>query len=156
MRRKDREVTDPAAIEDIIRRCACCRLGFNDDGAVYIVPLSFGYEQIDGVYTFYFHSAREGRKLDLLRRYPQVGFEMDTNYRLNEADVACGYSARFQSVIGNGTASLVESVEEKIKGLGLLMEHTAGKGDWQFDGKMLDAVAVFKVQVTSLSCKEHA
>ncbi len=32
MRRKDREVTDPAKIQDIMERCTCCRVGFNDDG----------------------------------------------------------------------------------------------------------------------------
>lgn len=29
MRRKDREVTDPALIQDIIQRCEVCRIGFN-------------------------------------------------------------------------------------------------------------------------------
>ena len=28
MRRKDREVTDPAKIQDIMERCTCCRVGF--------------------------------------------------------------------------------------------------------------------------------
>ena len=155
MRRSDREVTDPAVIAGIIDRCTCCRIGFNDDGEVYIIPLSFGYEQANGAYTFYFHGAHEGRKLDLIRKNPQVGFEMDANYRLNEADMACGYSARFQSVIGNGIARIVEDTEEKIKGLRLLMEHTAGKREWQFDENMVNAVNVFKIQVTAMSCKEH-
>ena len=43
MRRKDREVTDRGMIHEIIDRCMCCRIGFNDEGQVYIVPLSFGY-----------------------------------------------------------------------------------------------------------------
>ena len=43
MRRKDREVTDEARIDEIISRCTCCRIGFNDSGEVYIVPLNFGY-----------------------------------------------------------------------------------------------------------------
>ena len=43
MRRKDREVTDEARIDEIISRCNCCRIGFNDSGEVYIVPLNFGY-----------------------------------------------------------------------------------------------------------------
>ena len=43
MRRKDREITDEAKIDEIISRCNCCRIGFNDSGEVYIVPLNFGY-----------------------------------------------------------------------------------------------------------------
>lgn len=155
MRRKDREITDSLKIADIISRCTCCRIGFNDDGGVYIVPLNFGYEVRDNTYVLYFHGAKEGRKLDLIRKNPQVGFEMDTDYALNEADIACGYSARFQSIIGNGVVSMVSEPEEKRLGLSLLMEHNTGKRDWDFNDKKLNAVAVFKLTVTKMSCKEH-
>ena len=156
MRRKDREVTDPARIADIISRCACCRIGFCDDGEVYIVPLNFGYETKDNAYVFYFHGAKEGRKIDLIQKNPRVGFEMDTNYALHEADIACGWSARFQSVVGSGVMSIVSEPEEKKRGLSLLMAHNAGKRDWSFDEKAVNAVTVFKLEVTKLSCKEHA
>ena len=155
MRRNDREVTDPQRISDIISRCTCCRIGFCDGGEVYIVPLSFGYEAKDGTYVFYFHGAGEGRKIDLIRKTPRVGFELDTNYALNEAGTACGYSARFQSVIGNGLMSVVSEAQEKKRGLSLLMEHNAGKGEWSFDEQRVKAVTVFKLEVTGLSCKEH-
>ena len=155
MRRKDREIIDPIRMEDIIRRCTCCRVGFCDEGEVYIVPLNFGYEVKDNAYTFYFHGAKEGRKIDLIQKSPNVGFEMDTNYALNEADIACGYSARFQSVIGNGVMSIVSEIEEKKRGLSMLMAHNTGKEEWSFDDRMISAVAVFKLEVTKISCKEH-
>ena len=158
MRRKDREVTDPVKIADIISRCTCCRIGFYDEKEVYIVPLNFGYEVKDNTYVFYFHGAKEGRKIDLIRKNPNVGFEMDTDfavYTLGEAEAACGYTARFQSIIGNGIVSIVSETEEKMRGLSLLMEHNTGKRKWNFDEKMVHAVAVFKLEVTKMSCKEH-
>ena len=155
MRRKDREVTDFIKIENIISRCTCCRIGFHDNGEVYIVPLNFGYEVKDDTYIFYFHGAKEGRKIDLIKKNPVVGFEMDTNYLLNEADFACGYSARFQSIIGNGVISIVSEIEEKKLGLSLLMEHNTGKRSWAFDEKMVNTVTVFRLKVTKMSCKEH-
>lgn len=155
MRRKDREVTDSIRIADIINRCTCCRIGFYDDDEVYIVPLNFGHKMKDNTYVFYFHGAKEGRKIDLIQNNPHVGFEMDTNYALNEADIACGYSARFQSIIGNGIASMVSELEEKKMGLSLLMEHNTGKREWSFNEKMLEQVVVFKLVVTKMSCKEH-
>ncbi len=155
MRRKDREVTDFMKIESIISRCTCCRVGFYDDGEVYIVPLNFGYVAKDDAYIFYFHGAKEGRKIDLIKKNPSVGFEMDTNYALHEGAQACGYSARFQSIIGNGIVSIVSEMNEKKLGLSLLMEHNTGKQNWDFDVKMLNAVTVFKLEVTKLSCKEH-
>lgn len=116
MRRKDREVTDSEKIQKIISDCNCCRVGFNDGGEVYIVPLSFGVCRNNGKYVFYFHSAEEGRKIELIRRSPRVGFEMDANYRLTEDDKACSCTAAFQSVIGSGIVSIVEDAEEKSRG----------------------------------------
>ncbi len=155
MRRKDREVTDKAKIDDIIRRCTCCRLGFYDKGEVYIVPLNFGCSVKDDKYVLYFHGAKEGRKMELISENPQVGFEMDTDYKLITSDVACGCTVRFQSIIGKGTVSLVTDSEEKRLGLSVLMEHNTGKREWSFDDAMVEEVAVFKLDITGLSCKEH-
>lgn len=155
MRRKDREVTNRTQLADIINRCICCRIGFNDEGRVYIVPLNFGYEKKEDSFVFYFHGAHEGRKIDLIYKSPYVGFEMDTNYKLNESETACGYSARFQSIIGNGAVKIVDDMEEKLHGLNLIMEHNAGANRWDFDTKMLNAVTVFKLEADEISCKEH-
>lgn len=45
MRRKDRKITDDIKVRKIIEQCQCCRIGFYDDGEIYIVPLDFGYEE---------------------------------------------------------------------------------------------------------------
>lgn len=155
MRRKDREVTGQERIDGIIRDCNCCRLGLCDQGRAYIVPLSFGLVRKDGRRVFYFHGAKEGRKIDLIRRTGYAGFEMDTHYQLNESDRACGYSARFRSVMGGGRASIVEDAEEKQAGLRAIMLQNTGRDQWEFSPEMLAAVCVFKLEVEELSCKEH-
>lgn len=155
MRRKDREVTDPDKIRGIISRCHCCRLGFNDHGKVYIVPLNFGFQEEEGKYIFYFHGAKSGRKTELIRETGYAAFEMDTNYMLNEADTACEYSARFQSIMGSGTVSFIEDAEKKRQALCAVMEHNTGKKEWEFSEKMLHAVCVFMLEAEELSCKEH-
>lgn len=155
MRRKDREITDISKIYDIISKCHCCRVGFNDGGEVYIVPLNFGFVSSDDGDTFYFHGAGEGRKIDLIKKNPCVGFELDRNYKLHEADIACGHSARFQSVIGNGVISIVTDQEERYRGLSAIMEHTTGKTGWEFNHQKMNAVCVFKIVVQKMSCKEH-
>ena len=76
MRRRDREITDNEKIKEIIKACDCCRLGLNDNGKVYIVPLNFGFTEENGNYTFYFHGARTGRKLDIIKQNNCVGFEL--------------------------------------------------------------------------------
>lgn len=155
MRRHDREVTDNEKIGKIISLCHCCRLGFNDNGNVYIVPLSFGYEETDGRRRFYFHSAGEGRKIDLIAKTHYAGFELDTNYKLNIGETACDYSARFQSVIGSGKVDFVEDTEEKKRALQLIMYQNTGKQNWDFAETMLTAVKIFKLEIEEISCKEH-
>ena len=155
MRRKDREITSPDLIREYIRQCEICRLGFNDDGEVYIVPLNFGVCEQDGRYTLYFHGAKEGRKLDLIRKNPRAGFEMDCHYALTAGEKGHDCTARFRSIIGNGLMEIVEDPDEKIAGLQALMYHATGKDHWQFDKKMIDAVCVFNMTVEKLSCKEH-
>lgn len=155
MRRKDREVTDNAKILSIISKCHCCRLGFCGDGRPYIVPLNFGYAQEDGKLTFYFHSAKEGRKIDLIRKTGCAAFELDTSFELHPAETACEYSAGFQSVIGTGSVSFVEDLEGKRAALRAIMEHNAGPGSWEFSEARVNAVCVFQLEVEELSCKEH-
>ncbi len=155
MRRKDREITDETQIDEIIRRCDCCRLGFNDNGGVYIVPLSFGFEKEGGKRCFYFHSAPEGRKIDLIKRGGDVGFELDCGYRLHTADIPCGYSAAFSSVIGTGRVEILTDTAGKISGLRSIMRHTAGLEDCEFAPEMLERVCVFRLEVAELSCKVH-
>lgn len=155
MRRKDREVTDPVKIKEIIEHCHCCRLGFNDNGKVYIVPLNFGYEEIDGRGIFYFHGAAEGRKIDLIKTGNSAGFELDTNYKLATSTEACGYSAKFQSIIGTGSISLIEEEEQKIHALQQIMYHNSGKNDWEFPAAMLGKMSVIRLDVEEITCKEH-
>ena len=155
MRRKDREVTDKAKVEEIIRGCHCCRLGFNDDGEVYILPLNFGWEKKEDTYVLYFHGAKEGRKIDLIGKNPKVGFEMDRGYSLRPGEIGGECTASFQSIIGNGVVEMVEDKDEKIHGLTLIMNHNAGPKAWTFSEPMLQAVAVFRMTVEKMSCKEH-
>jgi nitroimidazol reductase NimA-like FMN-containing flavoprotein (pyridoxamine 5'-phosphate oxidase superfamily) len=153
MRRNDREITDKALIEQFVAKEQIIRIAFNDNGDLYIVPVNYGYIFENGIYIFYFHGAKAGRKYELSKLKPNVGFEIDGAYELLEADIACDYSAKFQSVVGTGRLSIVEDDEEKIKGLNALMNHISEKTEWVYSKEMIDAVAVFRLEVERLSCK---
>ncbi|WP_032838896.1 pyridoxamine 5'-phosphate oxidase family protein [Fusobacterium sp. CM1] len=157
MRRKDREVLDEVKIDKFIRNCDCCRIGFYDkeNNEVYIVPLNFGYSNVDNKRVFYFHGAKEGRKIELISKTKKVSFEMDSNHELIIGKMACNYSERYQSIMGTGLISFVEDKDEKIAALNEIMFQSTGKKDWDFPEPMLNGVAVFMIEVTSLSCKEH-
>ena len=153
MRRSDREITDRAQIEAFLKREQILRIAFFDRGELYIVPVNYGYTTADGADCFYFHGAAAGRKYELSKSRPDVGFEIDGNYQLLPADTACGYSAHFQSVIGTGTVRLVAENDEKRAALACLMRQAAGKQAWEFPDSQLERTAVFRLDVRTLSCK---
>lgn len=155
MRRSDREITQLTEILTVMEHCTICRLGFWDGQQVYVLPLNFGFTHQDGTTTLYFHGAREGRKIDLIQSGAPVGFEMDTNYQLNTGETACDYSAAFQSIIGNGVMAMVEDASEKTMALNRIMYQNTGKDVWHYPEAMLSATAIFKLTITSMTCKFH-
>lgn len=152
MRRKDREITDKAAIAAFIAKEQIIRIAFCDDGELYIVPVNYGY-LYDENHLFYFHGAKAGRKYELARKNPKVGFEIDGNYKLIEGEEAVQFSAAFQSIVGTGTLSLVDDSAEKKTALNAIMKQATSKTEWDYDDKMLEKVAIFKLIVDQLSCK---
>lgn len=153
MRRKERQVTDEAEIRKVLDECNVCRIGFCENGEVYIVPLNFGYVENAGKITLYFHSAAEGRKVELFRSCPSVGFEMDCAHRLVRAEKACGYTELYKSVIGTGKPFEVPE-EEKLDAMKAFMGHYTDK-ELGIEADKLARVRMFAVEVTELSCKEH-
>lgn len=155
MRRKDREVTDLGAIGRIIGDCKVLRLGMVDGRRPYVVPMNFGFDLRDGVLELYCHSALEGRKIEILRRNPEVCFEMDCGHKLVEATAACGYGFAYSSVIGEGTVGFIEDPEEKLRALLKIMEHQTGRSDFSIPDAALRGVLAFRVSVGSFTAKQR-
>ena len=153
--RKDREITDEKLIEEFLIKQRIIRIGFYDkeNDEVYIVPVNYGYTKEKDNYIFYFHGAKIGRKYNLSKEEPKVGFEIDGQYELLEGKKACDYSAKYQSVIGNGKITIIEDLEEKKKGLNAIMKQTTGKIDFEYNPKMLKNVCVYMLTVTKMTCK---
>jgi len=150
MRRKDREITDRAEIEAILKKALVCRIGLADGGEPYIVPLSFGYE--DG--AVYLHSAVEGKKIAMLEKNPRCCFEVDICDRLIRSDNPCSWGMRYRSVIGFGRASIVTNAGEKRHGLNCIMRHYGG-GTHEFSERDIGSVAVIRIAIESMTGKKH-
>lgn len=153
MRRKDREVTEIQEIDSIISGCKVCQLAMVDDGLPYLVPLNFGYLLEDGVLTLYFHSAKEGRKLEILRKDNHVCFEMMQEGKLIFVENPCNSGYEYASVIGFGQVEFVENIEEKCQALTLLMRHQVNQ-EFIFKEKQADTVCVFKVVTQDFTGKK--
>ena len=129
MRRRDREVLGDENIAKIIEQCTTCHVAMTDDADAnmpYVIPLSFGYSLNNGVLELFFHCAHVGKKLDCIRKNPNVAFSMCVENRIEIHEEAYCKSGRFYaSVVGQGKAEIVENVAEKCRGLSLLMERQA-------------------------------
>ena len=151
MRRKDKEITDCNKIESIILRSAFCRLGMSDNNHPYVVPMSFGYRDS----TVYFHSAPEGRKIDILQNNPNVCIQFDADCRIKKGETACRWGAVFQSAVGFGEAVFITDSEQKQLALDIIMKHYSDDA-FSYTEASLQKITVFKVILEKLTGKEAA
>ena len=121
MRRNDREVRDIDEIFDILCRCDTIRIAMQGEDGPYIVPVSFGAERAGERVVVYFHCAREGKKVDMIRACPRVAVEADRFIRIEMTDH--GVTTRYESVVGRGTCEFPEDGDEIVHGLRVLLEH---------------------------------
>ncbi len=148
LRRKDKEIIDSEEIEAVIRKATVCRLALVDRDESYIVPVNFGYERN----AIYFHSALEGRKVELIKRNSKVCFEIDTDVAIEETDKS-NCSVKYRSVIGRGRACILESNEEKLHGLKAIMRQCTG-GEYSFSEERLDSVLVVEIKIENVTGKQ--
>ena len=133
MRRRDREVTDIDEILRIVDKAKILHLGLFDTDYPYIVPLHYGYEYRDGNLIFYMHGARDGHKLDLIRKNKNVCVELACDIELVSGDdIPCEYGSTFASVIGRGYRN--KEMNRKDCGLKLLMMNQTGR-EFEIDEK---------------------
>ena len=150
MRRSDRAITDPQELESVLREGAVCRMGLCDEGKPYVVPMNYGYR--DG--SVFLHSAAEGRKIDILRRNPNVCLEFEKDVELVPAEAACSFSMKYRSVIASGKAVFLEGTEEKSFGLNAIMFQYTGR-EFVFPPQALEKIVVLRVDLEECSGKHN-
>jgi uncharacterized protein len=148
MRKKEKEVTDVSVMEAQLQKAEIMRLAFCDADEPYVVPVCFGY--IDG--KIFVHSAKEGRKLDLIKRSNKVCFEVDT-YRIVKKELPCKWTIDYTSVIGLGDAVLIEDRERKREALDVIMAHYGALPPFEYSEGALAKMLVLEIAVRSMTCK---
>lgn len=152
--RREREVTNIQEIIGILDRAKIVHVGMIDENHPYVVPMNYGYTLEKGKLTLYLHCAKEGRKLDILRKNPNVFIEIDTDIVPFEGQTACHYGISYASVMGEGTAEIIEDTEGKKEALSLLMK-TQTEKDFTFTDRMVSIVTVIKIHVDEFTAKKR-
>jgi uncharacterized protein len=152
MRRNEREISDIQVIEEIIRNADVCRIALANDNIPYIVSMNFGYS--GGVKpSIFFHCAKEGKKLDMIRKNNYVCFEMDTGHQLYNGIKGCDWGMKYSSVIGYGNISIVTEKEAKKAGLNCIMKHYGGEGEHIYDEKVLGRTTILRLDIKEMTGK---
>ncbi len=149
MIREDKEIPDKKMIYEIIEQNHICRLAFANGDEPYIVPVNYGYKDE----KIYVHSALSGRKLEMLKANSRICFEISDSVEIVTSDVACGYTTKYRSAIGYGTAKLLTATEDKIISLNIIMKQHTGKSDWDFSSASLSKMLIIEITIDSVTGK---
>ncbi len=84
-------------MERLLKKCSTGRLGLSSQNEPYIVPVSYRY----GKGRVFFHSAKQGKKVDFIKNNNRVCFEVDEGQE------------GWVSVLCYGTVTLREDIEAK-------------------------------------------
>jgi nitroimidazol reductase NimA-like FMN-containing flavoprotein (pyridoxamine 5'-phosphate oxidase superfamily) len=149
MRRKDKEIEDAKEIGSIISRSDVCRIALSENNSPYIVPLCFGYRDN----CLYFHSAADGKKIDIIKKNNTVCFEFDIHEGLIKSENPCDWDMKYHSVVGSGKAFFIEDPEEKTRALNIIAEHYSNDAH-EYQKKSVDNVTVIKVEIENITGKK--
>ena len=137
---------DRKQMEQVIEEALFCQVAFSLDDQPYVVPLNFGY--VDG--CFYFHSKQKGKKIDLLKANPKVGFNLQSRIEaIHDKEKAENCSMRYLSVLGSGVMSLIEEDSEKRQALDCICKQYDMQ-PYEYSEKMMRATALIRLDVTEM------
>jgi nitroimidazol reductase NimA-like FMN-containing flavoprotein (pyridoxamine 5'-phosphate oxidase superfamily) len=153
MRQSKKEIKDKNLIVNLLTTCHVGRLGtITRDGYPMVKPLNFAY----GDSNIYFHTAREGEKIDDIRRDNRVCFEVDLPIALVKSNGSpCRAEYLYRSVIIRGRAHIVEDASERMHALKSLMEKYQPEGGYgEFLEEKLKITGVVRIDIEEMTAKE--
>lgn len=150
MRRDEREITDLAEIDAILTQERVMHIALSCDDVPFLLPVFYVW---DGS-SIYFHSARAGSKIEIMKKNRAICFAISQFGGVVEDPLACNYEARHRTVIGLGKTYFVQDDAEKITMLHRLMARFSRKS-FTFPAANLTATQVIRIDITSMKGKQH-
>lgn len=168
MRRKDRQIVSKSELFSIVNTCKFASVGLIDKSdpsniKPYVVPLSYGIKWDKGSDNplFYFHSAKNGRKIKLLNGSTQACVTLVKSANINpfeikgpNPDVCSASIMHYESVIIEGQIEKITNESEKQEALSLILDHY-GQPKGPMNLNTLSQTCVFKLTAESMSGKKN-
>ncbi len=155
VRRRDKEIVDPAAVRDVLARGEVARLAMISEGGPYVVPVSYALlpPEPGEPLRLAVHGAREGRKIDALRKDPRVCVEVTVDAQTVSAVRACDVTVRYRSVIAFGRAVFLEEPAARRRALAAIAERYAPGAPPVDDGEARK-IAILEIRIDEATCKQ--
>lgn len=150
MRRVDKEITDIHVMEEILNKADVIRIAMVDGDEPYIVAMNHVY--LDG--CIYMHSAKEGRKIDVLKRNSRVAFEVDTDVEIVLREEACSCTTKYRSVVGIGNSVLIDDAKVKKTVLDEIMKKHTTRVAFEYPEKVFERTLIIKIDIDSMTGKK--
>jgi len=142
---KVRTTIDNREVAEIIGRCQWCHVAMTDEeGKPYVIPMNFGFSND----IIYIHGARKGKKVNILKKNPEVciNFSTDHMLRYQNEQVACSWSMKYRSVLCYGKVEFLEDPLKKIAAMNLVMSKYASR-EFQYNPPSIREVNVMQIKV---------
>lgn len=169
MRRKDREMSTEFGVE-IIDKAEYAVVSMIDGEQAYGLPLSV----VRNGEHLYFHSAKEGRKVEVLTKNPNISIvfvgdkKIPENYSYEELEemdkdpakaiqfISSVFTTEFESTIVTGEVEIVEDEDEKVLAMRTICEKYTPDKMKYFDGAInagLSRTYVYRVNIDNITSK---
>ena len=144
-------IHDREEIDAILKQCKTCYVAMSVDDVPYVLPLNFA---MDGGRVI-LHSAQFGRMWETIKKNPKVCINWTLGEELAWQDelVGCSYRVKSKSVIVEGTAEVVEDMDEKERIVKQFMTQYSDL-TFKFNAPAIRNVGILLVPIDKITAKE--
>lgn len=131
-------------IEAVLHKQLIGRIGCHADGMIYVVPINYAY---DGEYVYCY--TQEGLKVSLMRKNPQVCFEVEAIQNMGNWQCVIAWGAFEELPVGEARKNALNELLSRIHPM-VSSERTHLSADWPFTNKETESVKgiVFRIRLT--------
>ena len=147
MRRKERECSEPEFLKKILQQTDAISIAFYAEKYPYIIPVN--YTLLND--ALYFHCAKEGRKLECMKKNSNIGFSI---YHIIDIDRDKA-TTHYISLYGEGQAVEVTDKQEKQCALASLAEKYKSNCKFPVNDNILMNTTIIKINIISMSGKKN-
>ena len=152
IRRSERAVSDEREIEAILARCRYAIIALAVDNEPYVVTLTYGYDPTDK--TLYFHCAKEGQKIDFIRKNPEACLTIIDEFGDTRT---CDHA--YRSLVIRGSFELIGESEETDRAIRLMIGQIERHDPQKFTAKLVpgrksyDNLQILKLRIREVTGK---